>query len=52
MVRKEIVEWRPWELLRDDWEVVIAEHVVNFSGVELKVFKELTRITLGSELTK
>lgn len=43
MVRKEIVELSPQELLRDYRELVIAELVNNFSGGERKVFKELTK---------
>lgn len=46
MVRNEIVELSPRELLRDYWELVIAELVNNFSGGERKVFKELTKRNL------
>lgn len=42
MVRKETVELSSWELLRDNWELVIAELMDNFSGGEINVFKELT----------
>lgn len=56
MVRKEIVELSPQELLRDYRELVIAELVNNFSGGERKVFKELTKrnpeIRTWEELTK